>query len=384
MPMRRTRLPPLAVLIALMAGAILISAAWPEKQATGCCAVKSMVQMGDGAKWRVEVMSSKAARNGSSITHHIADLPKSIRTCCAAGYCSPIAVPCVTKTRTIEDPSDALWLRAYNEGGEMVVLVRGGILTLIIMVGAILVDGAMARPRRERIAYAPLAALVLLSLSALLQLCLIPRRYQPSLLGSGIVQTIIWIVMILVGAFVLPGIALTIQTISLLVAQFVFLTARSMFWGFLGCANFLFLITRFYIRNLILQIQVFYSSKNVHNDIDYAQDVYMEQLNISYEFVGGISYNALLRKIPAGINDSARLVLKATMGIGNSVREFADLDDTDDEEDVDDEIVPNFSAGLVLRMPPGNSNSIPQRNDGFLDRRGRRDDDINLYGAVDP
>ncbi len=367
--MRRSRLPPPSLLAAMLAGAVLLSAAWPEKHVLGCCAVKSAYRT--RTAWRVEVQApGSVASNRSLVTNH-SDLNIAIRTCCAAGYCSPAAVPCRPLFRTVEDPSDALWLRTYDSGGEMLVLVRAGLLALIVLIVAILVDGALARPRRERIAYAPLAALVLLSLSALLQLCLIPRRWQPSLAGAGILQSILWIAMVIVGAFMLPGAALALQSIAVANAQIAMLTVRALFWCVTGCVAFALLAGRFYARNLWLQLRIFYSNNNVHSDVDYAQDVYMEQLNISYDFLGGISDNPLLKQVNESINDSAKSVLRATLGPGNSAREFSGLDDPDEGDTIDDDI---------LRMPPGSTHPIPQR-DGQERRVRTQEDTPLLYGS---
>lgn len=368
---RRSRLPPLPLMAALFAGAIILSAARPASPPYvmgGCCAVK--VASLHAGIWRVQVVNP----DYEWLTAPAANFTSDIRICCSAGYCEPAAVPCSRRRSSLiqaiaefaassEDPSDALWLRSYRNGNEIAVLTRAGMLALLILIAAIIVEGGLLRPRRPGVGRFPFIFLGLSALSALLQLVVLPRKLQPDAFGSGPFQSILYLVFVFGGALLIPGITIVFHSIALVAVNFSILTTLTLFWSALGISKFLVGVIRFYFRNCWLQIRLLYGKDSLSLNVDYAQDIYIEQLNISYDFVTGISQNPLLKRVPKSINDTAKLVLRSTLGPG-SARRFADMTSDDDDDDNEDVGQTTPTTGF------GEDEEIPLRNyDSFLRNR---------------
>lgn len=211
-----------------------------------------------------------------------------------------------------EDPSDALWFRAYDEGAELVVLARAGLLALILFLAAVIVEGAAFQPRRSGLAHSALGGLLLIGLSALLQLLLVPRAWQMPLWGAGPLRTTLCILAVILGAAALPACVLALQTVAVLYWHYVALIVQVLFWVLVGLVHFLYAVVVFYTRNLWIQLRVLYAGDGA--DEDSAQDVYIAQLNVSYNFVSAVGANALLRRVAASANNTAKRVLESANG----------------------------------------------------------------------
>lgn len=315
---RRSRLPPPAALVGILLIALLISATLPPAAPpNGCCAVATAVRRLDcteGSCWNVTL--SQPHMTWLPPSHAAATDPFQLSRarCCALGACIPHSVPC-TRTSSYdapEDPSDALWLRAYNGGAELQVLARAGALALIFFLTAIIIEGAIFHPRRSGVAHSALVLLSLLALSALLQLTIIPRELQPAIWGAGPLQSFICMIAVIIGAILLPAVVLTLQAVAVLLVHYCLLLVQVCVWVVIGLAHFIYVLAVFYVRNLFIQLRVLYAGDGA--DEDSAQDVYISQLNVSYDFVSSVSVNALLRRVAAAVNNTAKLVLRSTIG----------------------------------------------------------------------
>lgn len=107
-----------------------------------------------------------------------------------------------------EDPSDALWLRAYSRTSKFVVLLNIGVASLVFFLAAIITDGSVFYPHRPGLADASASALIMLSLASLLYILVVPSEFQFALHGKGSFQTIAYVFSICVLAILLPAIAI--------------------------------------------------------------------------------------------------------------------------------------------------------------------------------
>lgn len=378
------------MLIILLA-AFLINAARPATiPQTACCAVKQLSFDHRTSRWRLHAHAHAHAQAATKVMHmsppHLA---RAVGKCCMRGFCVPAAVPCELdaeaaaavrlngpaamrmrkrkrmRVGSVEDPSDALWLRAYNGGGELVVLARAGTLALVLVVFAMVADGALAQPRREDWAFGNAAACALLALSALLQLVVVPRRWQPDAIGGGPLQTLLWGVMVVIGAVLLPAAALLLRAACVCALHVLALTAQCVLWGCWGIIHFSAHLAVFYMRNLSLDVRLLYVDAPV--DI---YERYRRQLDFSHRLLTAASNNALLRRVPTVLNGVSKIVVEEVLqsartqvhvddGVADDLQIDPSDDDSDDFQGIYHASTVNFSTPPSSDLPPSSTPDFP-------------------------
>lgn len=279
------------------------------------------------------------------------------------GWCVPAAVPCemhLAHQRSSEDPTDALWLRAYNQGSELVVLLRMGALAALLVVLAVLVDGALPRPRRAGWARAPATALALLATSVLLILVLVPRKWQFQAWGGGVIQSVLWMSSVISFAVVMPGLFLIVRALIRCTLHAAILTVKALFWTIVGAVEFAIALTKFYTENLKHDCQALYAADEIHPD-----DTYMNQLTAAHKLLTAVSFNPLLRKVPTTINSAAKKVLLETIATANDPSLFDDEDPENqhDDNDIGSDEYREITQAAVLDFRRNSSDrSAPSQN----------------------
>ena len=208
-----------------------------------------------------------------------------------------------------EDPSDAFWLQSYNSGNELVVVVKVGLSSFIFFIVAIICDGAIFAPRRVDIARFSLFALFLIGSSALLLLLLVPEKNQFSLLGGGPLQSFACISGVMLGALVMPSIALLLQSVAIAYIEFLFFLCQVLFWTIMGSLHFFYHLLVLQSRHLWLQIQAVYLGPSAVSE----NDTYNRQITHAHTFVQQMSANPLLSQFGATVSESIRMSLQTVL-----------------------------------------------------------------------
>lgn len=207
----------------------------------------------------------------------------------------------------LEDPSDALWLRWYNDGNEFVTLLSAAAAALCLLLLAMAADGAWFDPRRASVSAGALGALSSCGAAALLLLVGVPRRWQPSLAGGGPLQTCACIVVVCVLGALLPAGVLATQAAVACAGEWALLCLQVAAWAAAGLAQFALALVVFHARSLLLQIGAVYAG--ARDDVD----VYSWQLVYSGEFLRTVGRNGLLVNVPGAVNRMCRVVLRSAM-----------------------------------------------------------------------
>lgn len=239
------------------------------------------------------------------------------------------SVPCAYG---IEDPSDAFWLRAYNETSKFVVLLHVGLASLIFFVAAIIADGTIFYPRRMGLALESASALILIALSALLYVLLVPRNLQFALWGRGPWNTIAYIFIILLIAVLLPALAVIwISWVMFMIFVIGFLFEHVIVVA-LATIHFLAVLVMYQISNTALHVRLVYfpGGRNAHGSEDDlsltddsvatandspTQDVEYDRqlLAIGSTFVRRVRSNWFVERVPHMIEERAMQTMQAHM-----------------------------------------------------------------------
>lgn len=265
---------------------------------------KCSVQPHLAACWHVQLNNVRKLRIQQDLFSH-SDLLKlrELTTCPKCKY------PNIRCALSVEDPSDAMWLHSYNNGNELLVMVKLGCVTFVFFVAAILCDGALFSPRRTGFARVSLFVMWLLALSALLQLMLIPKEHQFALLGAGPLQTLAYIATVIVGAALLPAIVLLLQTLAVLYVNFAIFLIQVVFWTILGLLHYLASLLVYHASSLRLHLQSMYRFPNAVS----TDDAYMRQIGFAHTFASMLTSNPLISNVANAVNDSSRITMQSML-----------------------------------------------------------------------
>lgn len=177
--------------------------------------------------WRISVISTLNLQphplhlhNHTTLSPKENNLLTRLDGCNSTAQCRNEQVNC---TYGIEDPSDAFWLREYNQGIKFVVMLKIASVSLIFYVAAILSDGVILSSHEQILPISTAKCLILISLSSFLYVVLVPRKMQAPLYGGTVLQTCTFLLIVLTAAYLLPAFALLwINTYLFLRAFFCF------------------------------------------------------------------------------------------------------------------------------------------------------------------
>lgn len=210
---------------------------------------------------------------------------------------------------SIEDPSDALWLRHYNTGSKFLVILRVAFLSLIFYIAAIICDASLFRPHRPgSFAASSAAALAIIACAALLYILVVPREWQLSLWGAGWWQTLCYVSLILAIAAALPGVTVVWVNFCLLVIYFLAFVVEQMFCVLAGVLHYFGALTLYQLEYTLFHLRLIYY-RHVEEDVELDQRL----LDMSDRFLRRVRGNTFLYRIPNALEQDGLQVVEGVL-----------------------------------------------------------------------
>lgn len=178
--------------------------------------------------------------------------------CNSVSSCSNNHIKLLNCSYGVEDPSDVLWLRAYAETSKFVVLFNIGLSTLFYFVLAIIVDGSIFYPHRQGISISSASIMILIALASLFYILIIPTSLQFSLYGDGILNSLGYIITIILLALSLPALAVIWLSSLLFFIFFLGFLAEFLFILLLAIGHFILTFMVYQITNIFLHVRLIY------------------------------------------------------------------------------------------------------------------------------
>lgn len=176
-------------------------------------------------------------KNHTTLSTNQLHLLKSLNGCKSLSTCKNTSLQC---TYGVEDPSDILWLRTYNEDAAFIAMCRICVVTFMFFLAAIISEQSLFTLRNAGLFNETIAFyLVLIGLSSLLYIIVIPDQYQFAIWGDGPVQSFAFCFTIILVAASLPGIVIVSFEITKYLIDIVTYTFVFFFFVFSWLLTFL-------------------------------------------------------------------------------------------------------------------------------------------------
>lgn len=209
----------------------------------------------------------------------------------------------------LEDPSDALWLRAYQCCSKFVVLFNIGLASLLFFVAAIIADGSVFYPLRSGLSDAPASSLIMLSLASLLYIVIVPPKLQFALYGKDSLNTICYIFSICTLAVLLPAIAVVWLSTILFVVTLVGFVFEYAILLTITTLRLFFVVVRYQVESTSLRLRSIYFA---HDTTAQSENDH-QLLNAGVNFLLRVRNNFLFERVSHAIEEHALQVIQNHM-----------------------------------------------------------------------
>lgn len=226
--------------------------------------------------------------------------------CKSLSTCGNGTVPC---TYGIEDPSDALWLRDYQQFSKFVVIFRIGLATLLFFLVSVIVDGSIFYPHRTAgFSTSSASMMAIIAFASLLYVLVVPRQLQFCLYGAGTWQSIGYIFTILMIAGALPGVVVAWVSFCLFFIYFLSFLMEQIVCMLTGILHYLGALTLYQAENTLIHLNRMYN-----RDFDRQVDLDRRLLEISERFLRRVRGNAFLYRVPTALEQDGIQVVESTI-----------------------------------------------------------------------
>lgn len=222
--------------------------------------------------------------------------------CCSEASCNA-TTQCSYGT---EDPSDALWLRAYSRTSKFVVLLNIGVASLVFFLAAVITDGSVFYPHRPGLADASASALIMLSLASLLYVLVVPTELQFALHGKGSFQTIAYVFSICLLAILLPAIAIIWLSTTIFLIFLVGFLFEYAFLIIIATLHFLIVLVLYQVECTVLHVRLVYFA---NDDVDEAEHD-RQLFTVGSKFLSRVRSNLLFTRLSRVVEDRALQVIR--------------------------------------------------------------------------
>lgn len=256
--------------------------------------------------------------------------------------------PC---TYNLEDPSDALWLRAYENSSRFVVLFNIGIASLLFFLAAIVVDGSIFHPHRSGLADASASSLIMLSLASLLYVLIVPYDLQFALHGKGILQSVAYVLTICVLAILLPAIAVIWLSTSIFLIFLIGLVFEYSMLILFATLHFFIVLFIYQVESTILHVRLVYFANDEADEAEHDRQL----LAAGVAFLLRVRSNLLFGRISRVVEERALRVIQNHLPqhvTRQFLQEYVPQVAFEDLEDGDINPVPHSSEDTVPLPPP--------------------------------
>lgn len=309
-------------------------------------------------RWDINVVSEKKpevhriSRVGSDkYTEKEVMLLRELDGCDSSAECKNESLPCVYG---IEDPSDALWLRKYQDGSKFVVIFRVGIASLLFFLVSVISDGSIFYPHRPgSFSFLSASLFAILACAALLYLLIVPRKYQLALYGGGFWQSMGYIFIILMIAGALPGVAIIWVGFCLFVIYFLGFMVEQLLCMIAGILYYLGALSVYQAENTLFHLSLIY-----YRNLEEEAELDRRLLQMSERFLRRVRGNVFLYRVPAALEQDGIQVVENTLPdqlFDEMLQESIPHVDFETLEDIDE----NSTSQSNARTPLLQQNSAP-------------------------
>lgn len=267
----------------------------------------------DPCRWQVRVVSSKISKvhpisleESDQYTKEEVSLLRELDGCNSSETCKDTSTPC---TYGIEDPSDAFWLRSYDRDSKFVVIFRIALASLLFFLASIISEGSIYYPHRPG-SFSLLSASTfsIIALSALLYLLVVPRKYQLSLYGDGVWQSLGYCSIILTIAGALPCITVLWISICLFAIYFLGFLVEQILCMIAGTLYYLGALFVYQAQHTMNELRVMYGGGSEDQ-----AELDRRALQLSEAFLRRVRGNAFLFRIPEALEQDGIQVVGNTL-----------------------------------------------------------------------
>lgn len=209
----------------------------------------------------------------------------------------------------VEDPSDALWLRDYQQTSKFIVIFRIGAFSLVFYILAILAEGSIFYPHRPG-SFAPNTASIfaIIASAALLYVMIVPRKWQISLWGAGWMNTVLYILTILTIAALLPAVTISWVSFCLFAIFFVGFVVEQILCLIAGILHYLGALSVYQAANTLFHLRLIYNRR-----VDNETQLDRELLVMSSNFLERVRRNVFLYRVPQALEQDGLQVVESTL-----------------------------------------------------------------------
>lgn len=257
----------------------------------------------NSSSWAVSAVSTtNPVEHSLHIEHHYISphdirILKTLDGCKSISQCKNTTVPC---KYNVGDPSDAFWIRDYNNSTKFVVIFRVGLASLFFFIASIISDGSIFYPHRPGFSVFSGSVLIMIGLASLIYVLIVPRNLQLSLYGAGPWQTTGYICLVTLAAALLPAIAIIWVNSCVFLIFFIGFLFEQLLYAFMGIMHFFGVLTLYQAQNTFLHLRLIYL-----RDIAEVVDFDHQLVVMSNRFLGRVRQNWYLRRVPTALDEDA-------------------------------------------------------------------------------